>query len=145
MHAMFIYHFTKYINWPEAEGNTEFVIGIIGQTPLKEELQQIIKSKSINNKKVQVRQIQENSDDLKTCQIVFVPENESKAIKSVVTQTEKSPTLVITEKSGMIQKGASINFLVLNEKLRFEISKTHIIAHNLKVSNELLKLASDVQ
>ena len=145
MHAMFIYHFTKYINWPEKETNEDFVIGIIGQTPLKDELISITKSKNINNKKVGIKQIKENSEDLKRCQIIFIAENESKSINNVIAITEKSAVLVITEKSGMLKKGAAINFLVIDEKLRFEISKTKLAQHNLKVSNELLKLASDVQ
>ena len=49
------------------------------------------------------------------------------------------------QKNGMLKKGAAINFLVIDEKLRFEISKTKITEHNLKVSSELLKLASDVE
>jgi hypothetical protein len=145
MHAMFIYHFTKYINWPEKETSEEFVIGIIGQTPLKNELISITKSKNINNKKVEIKQLKENAEELKNCQIVFIPENESKSIGNVIAITEKSAVLVITEKNGMLTKGASINFLVISEKLRFEISKSKLSEHNLKVSNELLKLASDVQ
>jgi len=145
MHAMFIYHFTKYIYWPETENNADFLIGIIGQTPLKIELEQITKSKNINNKKVEIKQLKDNAEELKNCQIIFIPESQSKAIANVLALTKKSSVLLITEKSGMIQKGASINFFVLNEKLRFEISKTNITGHNLKVSNELLKLASDVQ
>jgi len=145
MHAMFIYHFTKYINWPEKVTSEDFVIGIIGQTPLKDELISITKSKNINNKKVGIKQIKENSEELKKCQIIFIAENESKSINNVIAITEKSAVLVITEKSGMLKKGAAINFLVIDEKLRFEISKTKLAEHNLKVSNELLKLASDVQ
>jgi hypothetical protein len=145
MHAMFIYHFTKYINWPEKESGEDFVIGIIGQTPLKDELLSITKSKNINNRKVSIKQFKENYEELKNCQIIFIPESESKYINKVIANTEKSAVLVITEKGGMLQKGASINFLVINEKLRFEISKTKLAEHNLKVSNELLKLASDVQ
>jgi hypothetical protein len=121
------------------------LIGIIGQTPLKEELEQIIKSKNINNKKVEIKQLKENAEELQNCQIIFIPESQSKAILNVLALTKKNAVLLITEKGGMIQKGASINFFVLNEKLRFEISKTNLSGHNLKVSNELLKLASDVQ
>lgn len=142
---MFIYHFTKYIYWPETDENTEFLIGIIGQTPLKEELEHIVKSKNINNKKVEIKLLKENAEELQNCQIIFIPENQSKAIANVLALTKKNAVLLITEKSGMIQKGASINFFVLNEKLRFEISKTNLSGHNLKVSNELIKLASDVQ
>ena len=145
MHAMFIYHFTKYINWPESELNTEFIIGVIGVTPLKDELQHIIKTKNINNKKVELIQLNENSEELKKCQIIFISEKESKSISKIYSATEKNPVLIITEKTGMLSKGASINFLVINEKLRFEISKSNVTSHNLKVSNELLKLASDVQ
>lgn len=145
MHAMFIYHFTKYINWPENDSNGEFTIGILGKSPLKEELQLLLKNKTINNQKVSIRPLKETSDDNKFCDIIFIAESESNAIKTISSMVEHHPVLLITEKQGLIQKGAAINFLVINEKLRFEISKTCITNHNLKVSNELLKLATDVQ
>src|SRR5687768_9221554 len=38
VHANIIYHFTKYINWPDDKKTGEFVIGVVGDTPLYDEL-----------------------------------------------------------------------------------------------------------
>jgi hypothetical protein len=42
----------------------------------------------------------------------------------------------------MLQYGSMINLLVLDEKLRFQINKTLIQSRNMKVSSELIRLAS---
>lgn len=36
--ANIIYHFTKYVNWPEFNSNSDFVIGVLGNSTIVDEL-----------------------------------------------------------------------------------------------------------
>src|SRR5688500_10416091 len=52
VHANIIYHFTKYIDWPEDKKSGDFVIGVIGDTPLFNELKKIISNKTAGSQKI---------------------------------------------------------------------------------------------
>jgi hypothetical protein len=50
--------------------------------------------------------------------------------------------LVITEEKKMPLKGASINLYTKDDRLRFELSEGNMKKESLKVSNQLIALAS---
>jgi hypothetical protein len=52
--------------------------------------------------------------------------------------------LIITEKSGLAQKGSSINFIMQDNKWKFELNEAATQSAGLKVSRELSKLAINV-
>jgi hypothetical protein len=145
LHAMFIYHFTKYINWPQNKSRNEFNIGVIGNSPITIELQQLLRDKLINNKKVVVKSEFLKRLSPENYDIIFLSAEESGNLSLLDEVTNGFPVLIITEQDGMLKKGSMINFLVKEEKLRFEISKTKMLSRNLNVSNELLKLATKIQ
>jgi hypothetical protein len=50
-------------------------------------------------------------------------------------------TLIITEKPGLARQGAAINFVVQENKTKFELNKGNAEKYDLKVSSNLLSLA----
>src|SRR6185503_208611 len=55
IHANIVYHFTKYINWPEDKKTGDFIIGIVGDSPLYEELKSFVANKMAGNQKIVVK------------------------------------------------------------------------------------------
>jgi hypothetical protein len=49
--ANIIYRFTKYIEWPESKKTGDFIIGIVGESPLTEQLQSFIINKTTERRK----------------------------------------------------------------------------------------------
>jgi hypothetical protein len=58
----------------------------------------------------------------------------------VIEKVKEWSTLVITEKNGLSERGSCINFVLIDNKLNFEINKTAIDQAGLKVSSQLLKM-----
>src|SRR2546423_14160613 len=55
--AAFLYNFTKYIEWPSAEANEkEFIIGVVGSSPIVNPLIEIAKNKTVKGKKIIIHQ-----------------------------------------------------------------------------------------
>ena len=42
VYANIIYRFTKYIDWPAEKKSGDFIIGVVGDTPLMEELKKVL-------------------------------------------------------------------------------------------------------
>ena len=144
MQAVFMYNFTKYINWPESKKSGAFVIGLLGKTPLMNELQKMAQSKKALSLPIIVRKYN-TVEEIDDCHILFVPRHESLKINGALQQLLKSSTLVITENSRLSLPGAGINFVTLNNRQKFELCKANIERHDLKVSSSLLSLAIIVE
>ena len=138
--AMFVYNFTKYIEWPASTKSGNFVIAILGNSPIYEELIKIAQSKNVGNQTIVVRKINSTSE-ISDQHIVFISENKSSEIERVTNKIGSNPILLITESSGMIGKGAGINFIIVDNKQRFEMKKENITSKGLKISSELEKFA----
>src|SRR4051812_29283167 len=55
IHANIIYRFTKYINWPDDKKSGDFIIGVVGETPLYEELKNFTSNKSVAGQPIVVK------------------------------------------------------------------------------------------
>ncbi|MDX2188263.1 MAG: YfiR family protein [Bacteroidota bacterium] len=139
IHSMFIYHFTRYIDWPESKKTGNFVIGIYGNSQIQSELEAMAATKKAGTQTMNVRKIS-SVDEALECHIVFVCANKSSELDAITAATANKPILLVTEKNGLAKKGAGINFIISDDKLKFEINKSSVESHSLKVSGDLVKL-----
>jgi hypothetical protein len=140
-YSIYVYNFIKYIEWPQASKSGEFVIAVIGDSPILKELRTLAASKKANGQTILVRNIV-SVNEIGNAQILYISSGKSSLIKEVVEKTKNSPTLVIAEREGLVKKGAGINFVTLDdETLKFELNKKAIQEHNLQVSQTLISLA----
>jgi hypothetical protein len=134
VHALFLYKFTQYIEWPAANGN--YVIGVVGNSPILEELQTLANTrKNLTIKKLTA------SSDMSGCQLIFVSENSSSSLVSIAGKVSGKPVLVISETGSGAKKGAGINFVRVDDKMKFELNKGTVERQGLKVSGDLLTLS----
>src|SRR4051794_29169072 len=70
--GMFIYNFTKYIDWSSSGIKNNFVIAVYGRSEIIKSLEQIALSKKVSNKNIEIKRIS-NLDDASDCQIIFIP------------------------------------------------------------------------
>ena len=143
VHANIIYRFTKYIEWPETDESNNFIIGILGDSPLNEELKDLTSNKLVGNRKIVVRKFS-TTGSFAGCSILFISEEESAELKRITEMTRDKPLLLITENTGLAKKGSCINIVIVNERLKLEINKNNIISRNMNIASELLKLATIV-
>lgn len=136
--AVFIYNFTKYIEWDKKiEG--DFVIGVLGESPVTKVLAQIAKTSTAKNKNIVVKQFN-RPEDISACNILFISKNLPYSLQSILAWVDKG-VLTISEEPGYASKGTMFNFVIMNNKLKFEANLKNIYSAGLKASSQLLKLA----
>jgi hypothetical protein len=136
--AAFLYNFIQYIEWENPPAG-EFVIGIAGSSPIAQPLENIAHLKSTSERKIIVRHIN-SADEISGCQIVFIPQNSSIALGTILSKASKG-TLTVSEREGFAAKGTAINFVIVDNKVKFESNLKAINSAGLKASSQLLKLA----
>jgi hypothetical protein len=137
--ANIIYRFTKYVNWPDEKKAGDFVIGIVGDTPLYDELTTYTVNKSVGSRPIVVKKFSASASSY-SCQILFISDEESGSIKRIATSTSGMPTLLVSESEGVARKGSCINFTIVDDHLKLEINKTAIENRTLDIATELLSL-----
>lgn len=137
-HSIYLYNFVKYIQWPNL--NDELVIGVSGGSQeVMEAMEKMAALKSTPALKLSVRKVQ-SPGEVEECHILFVPEEESGKVGIYAARANRN-VLVVTEGEGMLQKGGMINFLLVDKKLRFEISQQAVDQTRLKISSQLMVMA----
>ena len=146
--AAFIFNFTKFVEWekPEVNGTSTFVIGVIGDSPIQQHLLDLAANKTINNKKIEVVKCAAKSPEACKCQILFVPETiTTTEFKNFIAEVTTKDVLIISERKGFLDQGSAINFVLIENRIKFEISIQSLSKSHLKASSQLLKLASAIQ
>src|SRR5437660_11176490 len=141
--AACIYNFTKFIEWPpEAfppERSSPLVIGVIGEDPFNAELERSVQNNEVRGRKFVVRHFR-NADEAKSCQILFVSRSVRKSMTDILAAVSTLPVLTVSETDRFVQAGGIINFVIEQNKVRFEINAAAAKKARLKVSSQLLNL-----
>jgi hypothetical protein len=138
-YTLFLYNFMKYIEWPDPEG--DFVIGVVGESPIKKELTTLSETKKAKGRKIVVKVIS-TPDDALGCSMVYIPSAKSSMLKLIYEKTKSKPILIVGEREGLAKKGAAISFVVDDDDaLKFDLNKSFMESHSLKVANLLMQLA----
>ncbi|MFL5764274.1 MAG: YfiR family protein [Bacteroidia bacterium] len=140
-YSVYVYNFIKYIEWPPEEAKSgEFIIAVVGESPVIAELKALAASKKANGQTIVIKQYA-NVADVDKCQILYISSGKSSMLKGAIEKTKNMSSLLIAEREGLAKKGAGINFVTLeDETLKFEVNKKAIEAHNLKIPKVLVNL-----
>ena len=138
-YTLFLYNFMKYIEWPDATG--DFIIGVVGESPIKQELSTLAETKKAKGRKIVVKVIF-TADEATGCSMVYIPSQKSSMLKPIFEKTKNKPVLIVGEREGLAKKGAGISFVIDDDDaLKFDLNKSVMDSQSLKVANLLIQLA----
>lgn len=139
--AAFLYNFTKYVTWPAgtfSSSSSPIVIGVMGQDEIDSALDAVVSDKTVDGRKIVVRHYRWNQD-LTTCQVLFIPASES-ANATQLSQLRNRPVLTVGESPGFAKNFGVVNFVVVSNRVRFEINEKIAKGCGLTLSSKLLSL-----
>ncbi len=139
-YTLFIYNFMKYVEWPEAQSKGDFVIGVLGDSPINKELQALVASKKLKGRTIVLKKCN-TPEEATSCHLLYVADSKSSAVKQLKELTKDKPVLIVGEREGLAKKGASMSFVTLeDDELKFDINKKEIEQHQLKIASSLVNL-----
>lgn len=139
--VIFLYNFTKMIKWPDEYNDGNFVIGVYGSyAPLLTELNKMASVKTVGTQKFEIKSVT-NLEAPGKYHILFVLNDKVGQFTEISSKLKGKGTLLITEKEGMMKKGSVINFVVVDSKIKFELSKINAEKQKLKIAHDLEALA----
>ena len=141
-HSLFLYNFAKYSEFPSK--NSNFKITILGSGKVYSKLKEKVSNRKIQGQNVLVKNVTSLKsllNEIGDTHILFVSMSKSNLIGDIVKLTKGKSVMIITEKSGLHQKGACVSFMVLNNKLKFQVNTDTLSNRNLKIARAMLNFA----
>jgi hypothetical protein len=144
--AAFLYKFGSFVEWPAetfAGPDGGFVIGVMGADAVAAELERITAGRTIQERAVTVRRVR-RGEPLGRLQILFIGDTESARLAEIAAATRGRPVLLVTESENSISRGSMINFVEIENKVRFDVAPAPAERDQLKISARLLSVARKV-
>ncbi|HZU21267.1 MAG TPA: YfiR family protein [Terriglobales bacterium] len=140
--AGFVYNFLRFIEWPDAAvaADQHLRLCLVGKGEIEREMEAVMKGKSANGHAIDVAYVK-GLDEAQGCHVIFVDSSERRKVKAGLNP---GMALLIGDFEGFAQQGGTINFLMQNNKIGFDINVASAQRAGLKVSSRLLAVAHSV-
>ena len=144
--AAFLYKFLGYTDFPAnafADAAAPLTIGVIGADELAVELARVVAGRTVNNRPIEVRELRE-ADAAARVHLLFVGGLDAQRVARIVRQASGA-MLIVTECDSGLQLGSVINFRIVDERVRFDVSLDAAERNGIKLRSRLLTVANRVQ
>jgi hypothetical protein len=138
--AAFLYKFAAYVEWPATRPDAPFVIATLAADEVAAELASILPGRAVAGRPAVVRKVKEG-EPLQDVQMLFVGKRAGEA-RDVIEAARKQGILIVTETS--LEQGGTINFVVAENRVSFEVSLEAAERSGLRISSRMLSVARRV-
>ncbi len=146
--AGFVYNFAKLVEWPAsafAQSGPQIVIGVLGNDSFASVLDRVVDGKKIDGRPFVVKRLRNKEYKDCNCHILFIGTAESMRSDEIILALKNTAVLTIAETAGFAKRGGIINFILEDNKVRFEVNVDAAKQATLNISSRLLSLARIVQ
>ena len=138
--ATFIYHFTKYIQWPDDHTSETFDIAVFGDSKIIAPLEKIAKIRLIDDRKIRIKHF-DHIQNIDSCHILFISASQKRGLSRILKEVQNKNILTISDSEGFARRGVAINLVIVEGKIKFEINSKALERAGLQASSQLVKLA----
>ncbi|HYP09208.1 MAG TPA: YfiR family protein [Bryobacteraceae bacterium] len=137
--AMFLFNFARFTTWP-ADVKPPFTFCVIGDDRLDRELQAVGQGRTVADLPIAVRYVPlptQTSD----CRVIYVGRAERNRTPQIVRSVAGKSVLVVSEYPDAGRQGATINFFMEDDRMRFSVNLAAAADAGVSLSSNLLRLA----
>ena len=145
--AAFLYRFIEFVEWPEEalpDTLDTITIGVLGESDIKEALETLVEGKQVRGHQVEIKHFGK-AEPLEFCHVLFIGRSEKSRLREIPKMLKGWSTLTVGEVEGFARFGGMINFIIVENKVRFEINVRVAEKADLQISSKVLRLASIVK
>jgi hypothetical protein len=144
--AAYLFNFGQFVEWPAQaydSPNAPFVIGVVGEDPFGNTLDEAIAGESLGGHPLIVRRFK-TPRDISACNILFIGRSEAARLEETLKALQGRSVLTVTDITGAERRGAIIVLVNENNRVRMRINVAAARASNLVISSKLLRPAEVV-
>lgn len=140
--AAYLYNFGKFVHWPAdvSASSSTFDICILGRDPFGGTLDRLIASEQIGGKPIRRRFIPRPTE-AQGCAIVYISDSEAPDLRRIVAALSGKGVLLVSGLPHFCEQGGAVQFVMQNDRVRFEVNLDAASANRLAMSSELIRVA----
>jgi hypothetical protein len=143
--AVFLYRFAGYVTYPASAANApQFTIAVLGADNVAEQLEEFLPQHPIQGRPARVLKIQ-GVGQLGDAQILYLGPGVAGNLSVLIEGLRERPILIVTDRPGALDEGSTVNFLMEQHHVRFEISAVAAKRSGLLIGSALLAVAERVK
>jgi len=143
--AAFMYRFLSFVEWPAgrfASPSAPLVVGFVGAPQVASEFRAAAQGRTVQGRPIEVRII--NAADTTPVHALFIGGAAGESTPALVRSAGPG-TLIVTDSEGGLDRGATINLMEADGRLRFGVSVEAANRAGLRLNSRLLAVASEVR
>lgn len=138
--AMYIYNFMRYIEWPAEKTGDVYIIGVLGDSPVYKALKEYTYQKEVGGKRIQVVRYLTIEEASKS-HILFISDDKSIYMPQILHGLKGKSCLPVFENGPNTQSKAVIDFVKVDQKLKYRVNDKDVSIYKLVISNILIKMS----
>jgi hypothetical protein len=145
--AAFLCNFVNFVEWPSQTfktPNEPITICVLGEDPFGNALTEVIREIKLNGRGFVERHIA-GKEEARACQILFISSSERNQLRGITKEVGGLSVLTVGDTRGFAQQGIIVNFVLQDNRVRFEFNTDAADRAHLKISSKLLSLAKIVK
>lgn len=145
--ATFIPKFGSFVEWPATafeSPTSAATLCIVGEDQVGEALEKAVAGQKIGERNIVIRRLPEGAGD-GGCQILYVAGRDPQKAAQALSSVRGAGVLTVTDAARNADTTGMINFVVADNRVRFEIDVDAATKSGLVISSKLLGLAKSVK
>ncbi|MRV73403.1 DUF4154 domain-containing protein [Duganella sp. FT92W] len=141
--AAYLYKFAGFVEWPEGSfvrPDSPVVIGVMAADALAEQLERTVAGHTANGRPLVVRKLKKGEAP-GSVHILFLGALDKTALADVMNASRNQPLLTVSDTEEAYAHGSIINFVVADDRLRFEVALKPAATARIRISARMLSAA----
>ncbi len=135
--AVYLYNICSYVFWPKSNHPTNFIISIVGKSPLEQALRDYLGGKTLHGKPIVIKDYVLNDG----ASVVFLANSKQNDFSKIKKEINGKTILYVTENSIYEKAGAHICFYVNSDKINYTVNEGAAEKSGLKLNPQLINLS----
>lgn len=139
LEAAYTLHFLNLIRWDRPAPLLSFCV--LGDSEAGDRMRRTLTDKTVHGQRIDARRVGDADLGHTACDAIYIPATYADTAPTLLKLYEHTATVTISDIPGFAHEGGVIGFVVIDDRLRFDINETIASRKGLKISAKLLELA----
>jgi hypothetical protein len=142
--AAYLLNFGKFVRHPAPQVQRSAVdICVLGHDPITQSLDEVAVGETIDNLPIRIQRLPDITD-AKTCTILYISASEGEHLREDLAIISGTDVLTVGEAPDFLERGGMIQFVVVDNRIRFAVNLNAVNRAHLVLSSELLRVAASI-
>ena len=143
--AAFLFNFTKFVDWPPGafeDPASPIRVCVVADAAFVASVDRIILGETVRGRPL--RRVVPEAGELRRCHVLYVGAAETGRAARLLAPLGSAPVLSVGESPQFLDEGGAIAFILVNDRVRFEVNLAAANRAGLTVSSKLLRVAREI-